>query len=210
MRKVIILGAGGHSRVLLDMLRLNGVVVEGAVVSDSVASAGAGFDVPILGDDAYLARLSPVEYELVNGVGGIIDSLARQRIYEHGRRLGFVFRSVIHPRACVAEGAELSDGVQVMAGAVIQPGTRIGSNSIVNTSSSIDHDCRIGAHVHVAPGVTLSGGVEIGDCTHIGTGACVIQQIRIASHCFIAAGAVVVSDLGTKARVAGVPAKESI
>jgi UDP-perosamine 4-acetyltransferase len=78
----------------------------------------------------------------------------------------------------------------------------------VNTSSSIDHDCRIGAHVHVAPGVTLSGGVEVGDGTHIGTGACVIQRIRIASHCFVAAGAVVVRDVAMNAKVAGVPARE--
>ena len=88
-----------------------------------------------------------------------------------------------------------------MAGCVIQTGTNIGANSIVNTRASIDHDCTIGETVHIAPGVTLSGNVRVGDRTHIGTGAVVIQGIAIDADSLVAAGAVVYRDLPAKSRL---------
>ena len=95
-----------------------------------------------------------------------------------------------------------------MAGVVIQPGSRIGKNSIVNTKASVDHDCIIGDHVHISPGVTLSGGVTVGSTVHIGSGATIIQGMRIGDNCLVAAGAVVISPLLDSVTVAGVPAKE--
>jgi UDP-perosamine 4-acetyltransferase len=95
-----------------------------------------------------------------------------------------------------------------MAGAVIQSGSRIGINSIINTRASVDHDCVIGNHVHISPGVTLSGGVEIGTCSHIGTGSTVIQGIVIGNSCLAAAGAVVTKDVIAGVKVRGVPARE--
>ena len=94
-----------------------------------------------------------------------------------------------------------------MAGAVIQPGTHIASDSIVNTRAAIDHDCAIGKHVHIAPGCTLSGYVTVGDETHIGAGAVVIQGINVGKRCLVAAGALVNRDLTDGDRVAGVPAR---
>ena len=95
-----------------------------------------------------------------------------------------------------------------MAGSVIQPGSVIGRNVIINTRTSIDHDCEISDHVHVAPGVTLSGKVKIAAGAHIGTGATVIQGINIGANSMIGAGAVVVSDVAGDSKVIGVPARE--
>ncbi len=93
-----------------------------------------------------------------------------------------------------------------MAGAVVNIGTRVKENSIINTNASVDHDCLIGAHVHIAPGVTLSGGVTVGEGSHIGTGASVMQGIEIGANVIVGAGAVVIDNIETGKTVCGVPA----
>ena len=100
------------------------------------------------------------------------------------------------------------EGVQLMAGAVIQPNVSIGENTLINTSASIDHDCQIGAHVHIAPGTVLSGNVCVQDETHIGTSATVIQNIKIGTKCTIGAGSVVVKNISDRTLAIGTPARE--
>ena len=94
-----------------------------------------------------------------------------------------------------------------MAGAVIQPGTRLGVNTIVNTRASIDHDCIIGDHVHIAPGAVLSGEVRVGNCSHIGCGATIVQGVKLGEATVIGAGAVVLKDVPDGTTVVGVPAR---
>lgn len=93
-----------------------------------------------------------------------------------------------------------------MAGAVINVGSRIGDNSVINTRAALDHDCRIGCHVHIAPGSVISGGVKIGDGTHIGTGSSIIQCINVGINSVIGAGSVVVKDIPDNVKAYGVPA----
>jgi len=95
-----------------------------------------------------------------------------------------------------------------MAGSVIQPGSVIKKNTIINTKVSVDHDCIIGAHVHLAPGVTISGGVCVEDAVHIGTGALVIQGIHIGKKCLIGAGSLVLNNIKEGSTVFGLPARE--
>ena len=121
--------------------------------------------------------------------------------------LGYDFSTVIHPSAVVTSDVILGEGSQGMSGEVIQPGSHIGCNTIINTRASVDHDCIIGDHVHISPGVTLSGGVDIGAGSHIGTGATLIQGISIGCGCLVAAGAVVVKDITDGEMVRGVPAR---
>src|SRR3989338_7983039 len=123
---------------------------------------------------------------------GITDSslpkgtvVLNKKIYENLKRIGFKLRFIIHPKAVVSKYVELGEGSFVAAGAVINAGTRVGKNVIINTSSSIDHDCEIGDFVHVAPGVTLSGLVKVGDNVHIGTGASVVHCVTIERYTFI-------------------------
>jgi sugar O-acyltransferase (sialic acid O-acetyltransferase NeuD family) len=203
---LIILGAGGHSRVLIEMLIEKDFHIIGATTQDK-SHRGTINGVPIVGDDSTVLNYSISEIRLVNAVGSVKAPIARAKLYHFYKELGFQFQQVIHPSSIIAPTALLAEGVQVMAGAIIQSGSKIGVNSIINTKASIDHDCVIGENVHVAPGVTISGGVEIGDNVHIGTGAVIIQGIKIGDNCVIGAGAVVINHISQGSTVVGVPAK---
>jgi sugar O-acyltransferase (sialic acid O-acetyltransferase NeuD family) len=209
--RIIAIGGGGHLRVLLDALRLQGLVVEGIVDADPKTHATVRFGLPVLGDDAVVLGLPTAQVGLVNGVGSLTASTptsARQRLFALFKDRGYTFCGVRHPSAVISADSSLAEGVQVMAGAIVQPGVSVGHNSIINTRASVDHDCVIGAHVHLAPGVTLSGGVTVGEGTHVGTGAVVIQGVTIGPGATVAAGAVVVEDVPAGAVVLGVPARE--
>lgn len=200
-RQVVIIGAGGHSRVLLDALRLSGREVTGFLDTSLPAGSIGPGSVPILGGDSELTKLSPCDVELVNGVGSVTVAASRALIYDRGKAAGFSFCNVVHPSAIIGSDTRFGEGVQIMAGCVIQCGTKLGENCIINTRASVDHDCCIGAHVHVAPGVTISGGVRIGDNVHLGTGAVVIQGMAIGAGSLVAAGAVVYRDLAPGSRL---------
>jgi sugar O-acyltransferase (sialic acid O-acetyltransferase NeuD family) len=205
---LILIGAGGHARVLLDALELIGAKVIGVLDADAGLAGKQVMGYPILGDDDVLRGHAPGSIALVNAIGSVDSMQLRKSIYEKLRRTGHVFASVVHPRATVSRHAVAAAGLQVMAGAVVQAGARLGEDTIVNTAATVDHDCLIGAHVHIGPGVTLSGNVQIGEETHVGTGATVIQGVRIGARCMVAAGAVVVENVRDGTRVKGLPAKE--
>lgn len=206
---VLILGAGGHAKVLVDALLASSAVIAGIVDPDPKLSGANILGVPVLGGDDVVGQFPAAEIQLVNGLGSIGVPVKRQQLFERFKGMGYNFATVVHPSAVLALDVELGEGAQVMAGAVIQAGSRIGRNTIINTRASIDHDCIIGNHVHIAPGVTLSGGVTVGEGTHIGTGATVVQGINIGKGCLVAAGAVVVRDVAAHTRVYGVPAREA-
>ena len=160
-----------------------------------------------LGDDDVVFLHPPDQVRLVNGVGSIDSTVLRRTIYERFRERQYIFETVIHPSAIIAPEVHIEDGVQVMAGAVVQPGSRLGANVIINTGARVDHDCLIDAHAHIAPGVTLSGNVHIGKGAHIGTGASIIQGIKVGAASIVGAGAVVVGDVPAGVTVVGVPAR---
>ena len=207
VRPVIVLGAGGHAKVLIASLRRLGVEVLGCVVAETAATDRPVLGAAVLGDESILSGLDPTTARLVNGVGSLEPHSARKRLFEHWSARGWRFADVIDPHAVIDPKTVLGEGVQVMAGAVVQPGVRLGANCILNTRAAVDHDCVIGAHVHLAPGVTLSGGVVIGDDAHLGPGVTVVQGVAIGPGATVAAGATVVADVAAGARVFGVPAK---
>jgi sugar O-acyltransferase (sialic acid O-acetyltransferase NeuD family) len=206
--RLIAIGAGGHLRVLLDALRLHALSVEGAVDADPTLHGTVRFGVPVLGDDSVVLARPPGVIQLVHAVGSVADTSLRRRLYGFFTGRGYSFTEIIHPSAVISTDSQLGPAVQIMAGAVVQPGASLGENCLVNTRASVDHDCRIGAHVHLSPGVTVSGGVTIGDGVHVGTGASIIQGLTIGEGATIAAGAVVVRDVPAQALVLGVPARE--
>jgi UDP-perosamine 4-acetyltransferase len=207
LHPVIVLGAGGHAKVLIDALRLRGCEILGIADADAGKHGAHHAGCRILGGDDAVLQHDPARIRLVNGVGSTGDTQARRRLFDEFSRRGYAFQSVTHPSAVIAADAVLEEGAQLMAGAIIQPGSRVGMNTIINTAASVDHDCTVGAHVHLAPGAVLSGNVRVGDGTHIGTGACVIQGVAIGENCVIGAGAVVLADVPAGARAAGVPAR---
>ena len=206
----IILGAGGHAKVLIEALLQSGAVIAGITEHDPALVGTNILGVPVLGGDDVVNEYPPSEIRLVNGLGSVGLTVNRQQLFEKFKGMGYKFATVIHPSAAIASDVVLGEGAQIMAGVVIQPGSHIGINSIINTRASVDHDCSIGDHVHIAPGVTMSGGVSVGAYSHIGTGATVIQGLSIGSGCLVAAGAVVTKNITDGTKVRGVPAQEFI
>lgn len=204
---LLILGAGGHAKVLVEALLADGALIAGLLDADPARLGDNVLGVPVIGEDRTAEDFPCDAVRLVNGIGSIGLPTLRRAIFEKFSVRGYGFATVIHPSAVVASDAELGEGAQIMAGAVLQPGCHIGSNAIINTRASVDHDCTVGDHTHIAPGVTISGGVTIGSGCHVGTGATVIQGVRIGDGSVVGAGAVVTKDVAAGVTVVGVPAK---
>ena len=204
---VIVLGAGGHAKVLISALLLNNTTLLGITDVDRHRQGDHLLGVPILGSDGLIEEYDPAVILLVNGLGTVKTSDRRKALFDTLKAKGYTFATVVHPAAVIAVEVLLGEGAQILAGAVIQPGCQIGRNTIVNTSASVDYDCLIGDHVHLAPGVTLSGEVVVAAGAHIGTGATIIQGVHVGAESLVAAGAVVVDDVPGKSTVMGVPAR---
>ncbi len=199
MDKLIIIGGGGHSRVLADILKEMGSrEVIGFTDSTAREVPGVGY----IGDDGEIEKYKIDKVQLVNGVGSVRRPERRQEVYGKFKSLGYRFFSVIHPRSIISSRVHLGEGVQIMGGVVINTGAQIEENVIINTSASVDHDCIIGAHSHIAPGVTLCGEVKIGRGCHIGTGSKIIQGVTIGDDVLVAAGEVIKKDIPKGASVA--------
>ena len=206
---IIILGSGGHAKVLIDVLRIRDIKVVG-ITSIELQDINKKLNgINVIGNDEAIFRYSPESVHLVNGIGYTGKTEKRRELFDFFKGKGYSFAGVIHPSAVVSLDVQMDEGVQVMAGAVIQTGSKIKKNTIINTKVSVDHDCVIGSHVHLAPGVTISGGVQVADDVHIGAGATIIQEIRIGKKCLIGAGSLVLNDVKDGATVFGVPAREA-
>ncbi len=207
VQSFILVGAGTHAKMLLDILRLHGRKVAFAVDNDPARHEEVYYGVTIRGGDDLVLQEDPSQVRLINGVGSVARADCRRKLFTRFTERGYRFETLIHPSAVIAESARLGEGVQVMAGAVIQPDAVIEDNVLINTRASVDHDCRIGSHCHIAPGATLSGTVRIGPAGHVGTGSSVIQNTTIGSGAVIGAGAVVIDDLPDGVTAVGVPAR---
>jgi sugar O-acyltransferase (sialic acid O-acetyltransferase NeuD family) len=198
---IILLGSGGHAKVVKDTLTELGVKILGITDPDPKSYGKVRIGLQVLGGDDYVTKHSTDTLKLVNGIGTIGRVIARRKVFEEFKRKGYEFLTVVHPSAILANDVILEEGVQVMAGAVIQPGVRIGRNVIINTRATIDHDCVIGDHSHIAPGATLSGNIHVGEAVHIGVGATVIQGINIGMESIVAGGAIVFENVESKKTV---------
>jgi len=200
----MIMGAGGHAKVLVDALNKLDRAILG--ILDPSHSMSAVLGIPVLGGDEELERYPPDQVDLINGLGSFKTVSSREQLFNKFKDRGYNFSSVIHPNAILSESCCLGEGVQILAGAIIQVGVKLGQNVIVNTGALVDHDCHIGEHCHIAPGVALSGNVKVGDKTHIGMGAAIIQGIEIGEECLIGAGSVVIRSIPDSAVAYGNPA----
>lgn len=194
--KLVMLGSGGHAKVLLSLVIANGLKIHG-ICDPQLQRLGVveWRGIRVLGGDEMLEHLDCKHISLINGIGQTVGSDLRRRIYELGVAKGFRFPALVHPTAFVDRSAVLADGVQVMAGAIVQADVYLGCNTIVNTRASVDHDCRVAAHVHIAPGATLCGNVQVATCSFIGAGATVIQGLAVGESSVVGAGGVMIRDL---------------
>lgn len=206
-RPLILVGAGTHAKMLVDILCLTGREILFATDGNPDKHGTTYRGIEVRGGDEVVLDMDPQTVRLVNGVGSVASPHVRQALFERFAERGFVFESIIHPSAVIAESVTLGQGVQVMACAVIQPDAQLEDNVLINTNATVDHDCHIGAHSHIAPGATISGGVRIGSGCHIGSGASTVQYINIGDGTVVGAGAVVIGDLPEGVTAVGVPAR---
>lgn len=204
--KIVVYGAGGHAKVVLDVIEKSGAYTIVGLLDDSAELAGdvrSGYRV--LGGSALFQGL------IDEGVQGMIvalgDNLRRRAVFNAARVAGFELVTAVHPSALLGSRVKIGAGSVLVAGVVVNVDAEIGDNVIVNTSASVDHDCRIGAHVHLSPGVRLAGRVTVGELTHIGIGAVVLPNLTIGKHCIVGAGSVVREDVPDGMVVAGNPAR---
>ena len=191
---LLILGSGGHAKVLLEALFQEQYKIIG-VVTPHLDSGTDYLGLTVIGSDEAVFEYDTQEILLINGVGSLPEKQYRWDLSVTMRERGYRFGSVIHPNSTIATDVLFAEGVQLMAGAIIQPGCKIGRDSIINTGVQIDHDSIVGDQCHIAPGVTISGDVQVGNNVHIGTGVQVIQGINIGEGSVIAAGTTVYKDV---------------
>lgn len=210
---VVIVGAGGHARVVADALLCAGIEVLGFIDRDTALHGTSIYGLPILGDDEALSGMVRSHCLLANGIGGVGLEQAvplRRKVQERLEAAGYSFCGVRHPSAQISPRAILADDVQVFAGGVVQPGAKIARGVIINTRSIVEHDCQIGAFVHCAPGSVVCGEVTLEADVHVGAGAVIRQGLRLGRRIVVAAGAVVVADHPGPGTLLGVPARMRI
>jgi sugar O-acyltransferase (sialic acid O-acetyltransferase NeuD family) len=207
--KIVIVGAGGHARSVLDALRTGSAHTAVAFTDPDASRHGTELDgVPIVGDDEQLGTLREQGVEgAALGVGGVRDNAMRARLCELADRAGFALPTLVHGSAHVSEQARLGRATVVLAGAVIGPGAVLGRNVIVNSAAVVEHDVVVEDDVHIATAAALGGAVTVGRAAHIGLGARVIQGARIGARAVVGAGAAVVRDVEPDTVVVGVPAR---
>jgi acetyltransferase EpsM len=198
---LIIYGAGGHGRVVVDAALSAGWTIQ-SWIDDHPASA-TQWEIPIIASKDVLWR-KLISRMFIVAIG---DNRVREEVFRRLCELELIPALVIHPSAVISQFARIGAGTVVMADVVVNPVASIGENCILNTACSIDHDCSVGPHAHLCPGVRLAGMVVVGAGTMIGTGAVVIPSINIGERCVIGAGAVVTADLPAKAVAHGNPAR---
>jgi sugar O-acyltransferase (sialic acid O-acetyltransferase NeuD family) len=206
MRSVL-LGAGGHARVVLDAMRSCGLTLPELALDE--AKSGSLFDgVPVDGGDEMLPSLVArgITYFVI-GVGGLGTSPLRPRLWARAMQCGLEPLTVRHSSAVISESVVIGPGAQILAGTVINAGARLGAGVIVNTAVVVEHDCMIGEFCHIAPRSCLGGGVCLGENSHVGLGAVIREYRTIGRGTLVGAGAVVVSDLPEGCKALGVPAK---
>ena len=200
------LGAGGHAQVIIDALHSNGIKVFGIIdVATSVGMTVLG--VPVLGNDEFLAQLESSTISLVNGVGANPDLSNRRNLFGRMKQNGFEFMTVQHTSSVIGQQCQMNEGVQIMAGVILQNSVWVGQNALINTRVSIDHCCVIGPHTVISPGAVLCGDVVIGSSVFIGAGAVLLPGVKIGENAIIGAGAIVTSDVVAGATMVGNPAK---
>lgn len=199
--QIILVGGGGHAKVVLDALLCASLQARGFVDDDPAAMISKADGCPeYLGSIASVANHDGV---MLIAIG---DVPVRRRLINTIGTSEYA-KAVVHPRAIVAKGSLLGAGVFVGPGAIVNVDARIGDHAIVNSGAIVEHDCAIGVNTHIAPGAKLGGGARVGDDTLVGIGATVLPGVTIGNNAIVGAGAVVTCDVGDGETVVGVPAR---
>ncbi len=203
MNNLLVIGAGGHGRVVADAALAAGRYDTVGFLDDRFAEYKSALGKPVLGPIS--AALSFL-HEYSDAVVAIGDNQLRLELINKLLLLGFYIPVIIHPKAAVGADIRLGPGTVILANAVVNTGSVLGIGVIVNTGATVDHDNVLGDGAHVSPGVHLAGEVSIGSFSWIGTGAVIIPQVQVGEHSIVGAGAVVIRNVPDGVTVVGVPA----
>ena len=206
--KLLLIGAGAHSHVVIDiLLQNNDYEIVGCLDRSYLADKNVQiYGVRVIGDDDKMQEVFKSGVTKVHIALG--ENRLRNKLFDMAVNIGFEPITIVSRNAVISPRSTIGRGTVIMPGAVINVGTSIGDNCIINTNCSVDHDCIISKSCHIAPGCALSGNVTVGEGTHIGTGANIIDKVIIGEWSYIGAGALVVKDIEQGILAYGVPAKK--
>jgi len=208
-KRVLVWGAGGHGKVVIDALMASGEWKVVGVIDDDESKRDTevlGVKVFALeGDVAEVAKRLDCKRVAI----AIGDNYTRFEKFQLAQRAGLTPVNVVHPRAHVSRFVQMGEGVTILAGATINPGTTIADNVCVNTSASVDHDNYLESSCHIFPNATLTGGVRIAEFAYVGSGAVIAPNLTVGKYSYVGAGAVVLADVAEGTIVFGTPAEVS-
>ncbi len=204
-QEIFLFGAGGHAKVVLDIIEKQGLYQVVSIFDDNDSLENQGFcGYRIAGGRSRLLSARD-SLEITTGIVAVGDNINRMEVASWMYRSGFDLISAVHPSCQIGHGVHIGSNTVVMAGTVINSDSYIGDSVIVNTAASIDHDCSIGNGVHIGPGCRLCGNVAVGSGALLGVGTVVIPGIRIGERSIIGAGSVVVKDIPNGVVAKGTP-----
>jgi len=207
-QKCVVLGCGGHGRVVLDiLLNADAYQVVGFVDSNAHMVGRRVDGVKVLGRPDELVSIHD-EFGVQHAIVAIGDNGVRRAFADRLDELGFTLINAVHPSANLARNVTLGRNIVIAAGALVCAHCQIGDSVILNTGCIVDHESLIGTATHICPGARLAGRVTVESGAFIGIGATVIQKVRVGYDAVVGAGAVVVSDVAAMSTVVGVPARE--
>jgi acetyltransferase EpsM len=202
-RRLVIWGAGGHGKVVLDIALSTGYFDRVIFIDDQPRDSAPGScECEAVGEPDELRRFAGASVAIAMG-----DNQSRARCFARALRAGLAPTTLIHSHAVISPSARISAGTVIMPGAIVNADAVIGENCIVNSAVVVEHDCRIGDHVHLSPRVALGGGVTVGSLAHVGIGAVVLPGAVVGEESVVGAGAVVLKGAPARSTVVGVPAK---
>ena len=192
-KKIIMIGAGGHAKVIFDIANISNIKISYIVDIKKKLDIEFSRLKHIVTDNFVKNKILPNQCYLINALGIVPGNkkLLRGNVYNDYKKKGYKFLQAIHPKAIISKDVIVKEGVNIMAGSVIQPGPTILENSIINTGALIDHECIIGKDVHIAPGAILCGNVKIGNRAFIGAGTKIMPNVSIPKDTIINAGSLI-------------------
>lgn len=203
----LILGSGGHSNVIIDLLEQYSAKIHGVLVKNFNGNQFCGY--PILGDDGYLSQINPDSFYVAVAVGfAAKDMKTRIELYEMSKNMGFTIPSLIHPTAIISNRVKLGDGCHILAGSILSAGCSVGINTIVNTGAQIDHDSEIGNHSQISPMAVICGKASVSNYCFVGASSTIIENINICEKVILGAGSVVVKSIVNSGLYYGNPVRK--
>jgi sugar O-acyltransferase (sialic acid O-acetyltransferase NeuD family) len=198
-KHILIYGAGGHAKAVMEMVQALGAFQIAGIVDDNVQPGAQVLGIPVLGTRKVIPQLIQRGLrQAANGVGGIIDINIRVTLFELMEESGLAFPALVHPRASVEPSAAVAEGVQVFANAYVGSTVHLHPRCMVNTNAVVSHDCVIGPYTHIAPGALLAGQVQVGGRSLVGMGVTTAIGIKIGNGVRIGNGAVIYGDVPDK------------